>query len=330
MGGSSYSDDFYRDRVADRAARGVPTFSHDHDIKTGVAPMAVHDALNIRGKIRESRDSEAHPESVPIAVILDVTGSMARVPKIVQGKIPQLMGLLLRKGYVKDPQVLFGAVGDFFADRVPLQIGQFESGIEMDDDITKVVLEGGGGGQQTESYQDALYFFAHRVKTDAWEKRGKKGYLFLIGDERPFSKATKAELERLIGDGAPADVSTEDIVRAAQEKWHVFFFIVSGTSYATQAWLKETWTKLLDAEHVIAIDSADIICETIGTTIGLCEGAVTGDTIGSDLADTGATAATIASTKRAVDSLARSTALAPVGTGELPEKSGRSTAVERL
>jgi hypothetical protein len=330
MGGSSYSDDFYKDRVADRAARGVPTFSHDHDVNTGKVKKAVHDALNILGKVRESRDSAAHPQSLPCAIFCDVTGSMRDVPTIIQAKIPQLMGLLLRKGFVQDPQILFGAVGDYFADKVPLQVGQFESGVEMDDDITKVVLEGGGGGTYQESYQNALYFCAYRTRTDAWEKRGKKGYLFLIGDEKAYPRAIKEELDTLIGDGAQGDASLASIVAAANERWNTFFIIPKGTQHFDDPALKAFWADLFGAERVILLDDPSAICETIGTAIGLCEGTTTADAMASDLADVGASSAIVASTAKGLDALAKSTALAPLGHGTLPEKADRSNTIERL
>jgi len=46
------------------------------------------------------------------AVLFDVTGSMGQVPRALQQKLPQLLGLLLRQGYVEHPQILFGAIGD--------------------------------------------------------------------------------------------------------------------------------------------------------------------------------------------------------------------------
>ena len=100
MGYSSYSDDFYKDRVVTRAATSTPTFKHDADVKSGKVSTALNPLLDINGKIRESRDSAEHPNSTAIAVFCDVTGSMSRVPSIVQGAIPQLMGLLLRKAYM--------------------------------------------------------------------------------------------------------------------------------------------------------------------------------------------------------------------------------------
>jgi hypothetical protein len=329
MGSSSYSDDFYHDRAKARAASGAPTFAHDHAVRVGTAASSLHDKLNIRGKIREARDSDAHPESTPIGVIFDVTGSMADVPRVMQGKLPNLMGLLLRKGYIKDPQVLFGSIGDYFSDSTPLQIGQFESGIEMDDDITNIYLEGGGGGTYEESYQNAMYFFAHRTACDAWEKRGKKGYLFLIGDEMPYSRSTKAELAKLIGD-AQEDVSLEQIVEAVLEKWTVFFIIPKGTSHYSDPKLRERWSSLLGPQNVIMLEEPEAVCETIGVAIGLCEGTTTADGMHADLKDVGASGSIVSATTRGLDALAKSTALARTGTGSLPEKTSRSSTTERL
>src|SRR5271170_3548423 len=149
MGTNNYSDAFYNQRQADRKASGKSTFDYSSRVTSGAAPKVVHPSLNIRGKIREARDSAPHPESTPIGVICDVTGSMRNVPRIIQSRLPKLMGLMQRKAYVPDPQILFGAIGDYpMHDDVPLQMGQFESGLEMDDDINNLVLEGGGAGNK--------------------------------------------------------------------------------------------------------------------------------------------------------------------------------------
>ena len=331
MGSSSYSDDFYKDRVATRTATGTPTFIHDADIRAGKTAAKVHDTLNIHGKIREARDSKEHPNSTPIGVIFDETGSMASVPRIMQEKLPQLMGLLLRKAYIEDPQILFGAIGDYPNGEVaPLQIGQFESGIEMDDNITHIFLEGSGGGSFEESYQNAMYFFAHRTSCDAWEKRGKKGYLFLIGDETAYPRSTKAELSALIGDGAQGDASLESIVAAVKERWDVFFIIPKGTSHYDEPKLEAFWKKHL-GQNVIKLEDPNAICEVIGAAIGICEGTTTSDALAADLKDVGARDSIVHVATASVDAIAKDRALANVGTGgTLPAKTGRSAKNERL
>jgi hypothetical protein len=316
MGGSSYSDDLYSSRAADRAARGVPTFDYDNKVKTGSVAKKVHDKLNPKGVTRESRDSAAHPDSLPIGVLLDVTGSMSTLPARIQKKIPQLMGLLIRKGYVTDPQVLFGAIGDYFADEAPLQVGQFESGLEMEDDLGNMWLEGGGGGTNHESYQLGLYFFARHTVTDAWEKRGKKGYLFIIGDEAPYAHLTRAEADAVFGDSIESNLETARLVADARERYHVFFIIPAGANHSTEAWLRKAWESLLGSENVLALDSPENVAETIAATIGICEGATDIDGIGADLHDVGSGAAAGAITK-ALAPLARN-ATGAIGKADLP------------
>ena len=139
--------------------------------------------MNPYGVTRESRDSDEHPESIAIGVILDQTGSMKDTPREIQKVLPKLMTALVAGG-VKDPQVLFGAVGDTTNHEVAsCQIGQFESGLEMEDDLGRMYMEGCGGGSYEESYQNVIYFFARHTSIDCLEKRGRKGYLFIVGDE---------------------------------------------------------------------------------------------------------------------------------------------------
>lgn len=331
MGSSHYSDDFYRDRVADRAASGRATFAYDADIRAGKVKAGVHATLDIKNKIREARDSKEHPNSTPIGVIFDQTGSMAGVPIVMQENLPKLMGLLLRKGYIEDPQILFGAIGDYHArEKAPLQIGQFESGIEMDDNITNIFLEKGGGGTYEESYQNAMYFMAHRTSCDAFEKRGKKGYLFLIGDEKPYAKTSERELRDLIADDIKGGASIEEIVAAVQEKWEVFFIIPAGTSHYNDPELVDRWAGLIGAQHVMKIEHPEAICETIGLTIGICEGTA-GEDHAADLKDVGASARVVSTATAATGAIAADRALAKVGTGgSLPAKKGRSAATEQL
>src|SRR6516165_5814987 len=207
MGTTRWSDDHYRDRARLRALTGKDAFEHDHAIRIGAAKRAVHQKMNPRGvKVRESRDSDAHPESHAVGVLFDVTGSMQTVPRILQENLPRLMGLLIRKGYLEHPQILIGAIGDATCDAAPLQVGQFESGIEIEGDLGKLFLEGGGGGHITESYELALYFMARHTALDCFAKRGQRGYLFVIGDEAPYPKVKRHEMARHIGDHLQADI----------------------------------------------------------------------------------------------------------------------------
>lgn len=95
--------------------------------------------------VRESRDSSEHPETTPIIIALDVTGSMRRTPhEMIKDNFPKLMDALMQLG-IKDPQLLFMAVGDHEYDNYPIQVGQFESDTEkIVNSLEEFVLEGGG------------------------------------------------------------------------------------------------------------------------------------------------------------------------------------------
>ena len=191
MGSGRWSTDVYDAAARFRAASGASAFAYSDGGAT-----QVHPALDPRGVMRESRDSAEHPESLAIAVLFDVTGSMRGVPRALQAKLPQLLGLLLRKGYVEHPQIMFGAIGDATCDRAPLQVGQFESDNRMDDDLGRILLEGGGGGQKTESYELAMYFMARHTAIDCFDKRGRRGYLFIIGDEMAYPRVKRGRGRR--------------------------------------------------------------------------------------------------------------------------------------
>ena len=146
MGSGHWSSDVYE--TAERLRNGKSAFSYSDSGARTVHPDL--DPFDV-GQ-RESRDSAEHPNSLAIAVLFDVTGSMGAVPRTLQKKLPKLLGLLQDGGYVRDPQLMFGGIGDATCDRAPLQVGQFESDNRMESYLQRILLEGGGGGQKTESY----------------------------------------------------------------------------------------------------------------------------------------------------------------------------------
>ena len=65
-------------------------------------------------RVREARDSEDHPESLPIIIGLDVTGSMGYLAtQVAQESLNETMMKLYSTNAVKDPALLFAAYGDY-------------------------------------------------------------------------------------------------------------------------------------------------------------------------------------------------------------------------
>lgn len=291
MGGGSWSTDVYSSSTSMRKASGRSAFEYDRVSRSSPrSSWRVHESLDPRDvHVRESRDSEEHPTSTPIAVLFDVTGSMGDVPRRLQEKLPALFGLLMRKGYVEHPQVLMGGVGDATCDRAPLQVGQFESDNRIDENLGNILLEGGGGGQMTESYELAMYFMARHTVLDSLEKRGKKGYLFLIGDELAYSRVKSREVRSVLGETIEEDISVGAIVAELKEKFEVFYILPEGTSYAGDATVLSFWRGLL-GQNVLQLDDLDAVSETIALTVGLCEGTIDMADGLADLVEVGSTA----------------------------------------
>ncbi|MEM6782684.1 MAG: hypothetical protein AAF624_03005 [Bacteroidota bacterium] len=322
MGYSHWSHDDYSTRQHVRRQRGVDAFDYDRHVRS-TGRYVVHERMNPYGvAFRESRDSVQHPESVPIGVFFDVTGSMGSIPRMLQTKLGALMRTLVARGYVAHPQVLFGAVGDAYTDRVPLQVGQFESGLEMDDDLSRIVIEGGGGGQVHESYELALYFFARHTATDAWDKRRKKGYLFLMGDEMPYDAVRRDQVQALLGDRMEASRPIEHLIAEVQERYHLFFLTVTQGHHGRSPRVQQRWRDLL-GERALLLDDPEAVSETIALQVGLVEGTV--QDLGhaaDDLVAAGFDANAVRTASKAVAKYDATSTFPGVASGTLPPPSG--------
>ncbi len=205
-------------------------------------------------KIRECRDSEAHPAVIPVILGLDVTGSMGHIPhQLIKDGLPTLMGGMIQKGV--DASLLFVACGDHECDKYPLQAGQFESGdAELDLWLTRTYLEGGGGGNAGESYLLAWHFAVNKVVTDSWDKRKQKGFLFTVGDEPNLPILPGSAIEQIYGEPAQT-VTAAELLAAAQEKFQVYHLhIARGYRSGTL----DGWKKTLGQACIEVADYHDI------------------------------------------------------------------------
>lgn len=338
MGQGAYSVDSYFVHKAAKQAAGIPTFDHTVAIQTGQRPAGAHDLLDPKSvnnngphtgqNIREAMIGDDHPNPTAIAVVLDVTGSNIQAATIAHSKLPQLHGLLQRKGYVEDPQILFGAIGDANTDDVPLQMGQFESDNRMDEQLEAMYLEGNGGGQVHETYELAAYYLARHTYLETFEKFGKKGYAFFIGDEMPYELVRRSyggyrghTLDSLVGDTLESDIPTEQIFAELQEKYHVFFLFQKQGSY-TEGEILPAWRKLL-GERALVLDDPAAVCEFIAGTLGMMEGGIDYDQAVSDLLAIGADPDAVKAAGKALATVAAGVVATAVVEGDgLPDSDG--------
>jgi len=323
MGGGSWDSGAYRSAAKSRAMSGTPDFEYDSRVKSGAA-SGVHESLDPKkmvNNMRESRDSDEHPESLPIAIIFDVTGSMGGIPRVLQKKLESLMDVVREKAQIPHPQILVGAVGDAYTDQCPFQIGQFESDNRFDEQLRNIILEGNGGGQMKESYALAYRFAAYHTVSDSFEKRGHKGIIFTMGDEAPYASVTASEVERILGVKPEEDETVESLLAKALEKWEVFHLFAVGGSYDRATDIHDRWRTLLN-ERFVMVSDPNLVCEVIAGLVLSIETSKSVDAVIADIGLSGADAATV---KNALVPVVNSRVPAQMASGKMPGGHGSAT-----
>jgi hypothetical protein len=225
-------------------------------------------------KVRESRDSADNPLSTPLIVALDVTGSMGILAdQIARTGLGTLFTGVLDRKPITDPHVMFMGIGDVKFDQFPLQVSQFEADNRIVDQLTKLYLEKGGGGNACESYDLAWYFAALHTVHDAYEKRGKRGYLFTVGDEEPPEGLAAAAIARFVGD-TPENAYTPDAcLEMAQRVYDVFHVIIEEGNHARSRpdAVRSRWSAVL-GQKVIPLADHTKLAEAIVSAIEVSEG----------------------------------------------------------
>jgi hypothetical protein len=217
---------------------------------------SINNAMDPNGvDVRESRDSDEHPNSLAIVLALDETGSMGSIPHhLIKEGLPETMGGIIQRG-IKDPQVLFLGIGDHECDRAPLQVGQFESSDDMLDHwLEKLYLEGNGGGNNGESYMLAWYFAGLHTAIDCWEKRQQKGFLFTIGDEPTLPQLPKHAIQKIMGSAQASNMTSVELLDKAREKYEVYHFHVKQGSNGRRQDVMDGWKQLMGQDNLVIVD----------------------------------------------------------------------------
>jgi hypothetical protein len=263
-------------------------------------------------EFRESRDSADNPNSTPIIIGSDITGSMGMISeKLMREGLNTLATEIYDRKPVSDPHIMIMGVGDAKSDKAPLQVTQFEADIKVAEQAKEIWLEGFGGANDGESYSIAHLFAATKVRADAIEKRGKKGYIFTVGDEPIHDGMTKDEIQKFLGITVEKDMSALEIMRMVDREWEVFHIALVNEGFCRYGRDKvlSSWKAILP-ERTIQLEDVNALAETVVSLIQVTEGA---------------NAADVASSWSGSTALAVANAI-----GGLPTKAGQSRGVRRL
>lgn len=269
MGSGSFDAGAYRAFASTTAGKKTDDIYTASSINAALDPKGV--------KLRESRDSADNPNSTPIIVAIDVTGSMGIIADVLAREgLGTLFKEILDKKPITDPHLMFMAIGDANHDRAPLQVSQFEADNRITEQLTKIWLEHGGGGNNFESYNFPWYFAANHTEHDSFVKRAKRGYLFTVGDEESPNPLTKNQIKRFIGDDVESDVSAQESLQDAERTYDVFHIIIEEGSHARRFLdrVVKGWTELM-GQSAIRLPDHKKLSETIVGIIEAREGVST-------------------------------------------------------
>jgi hypothetical protein len=266
MGSGTFDASAYRSFTTSTTGKSTDEIYSARSINKNLDPKGV--------KMRESRDSTDNPNSTPIIVALDVTGSMGIIADVIAREgLGTLFKEILGRKSVSDPHLMFMAIGDANYDEAPLQVSQFEADNRIVEQLTQIWLEHGGGGNRFESYNLPWYFASAHTVHDSLIKRGKRGYLFTIGDEEAPQNLTLEQIEKFIGDTPERDMTSAEMLADAQRAYDVFHIIIKEGDHA-RSYLNEvrgSWQSILGQKAILLADHKKL-AETIVATIEMSEG----------------------------------------------------------
>ena len=230
MGGGSYSISSF----ANYSARAGKTYDVRTNRISGQTFKATQlkEVLNPKGKIRECCNSEEHPNTVPVILALDVTGSMGAACTETAEALSQIMKTLYDK--FKDVEICVMGVGDFECDDAPLQVSQFESDVRVAQQLDQIWMEHGGGGNSYESYTAPWVYGLYRTKLDAYDKQGRKGIIITMGDEPLNPDLPVNTVKDYLGSAKDANqfgsFETSKLYEDASKKFDIFHIAVDDSS----------------------------------------------------------------------------------------------------
>jgi hypothetical protein len=170
------------------------------------------------------------PSKNPLIIAVDVTGSMSSWPFEIFDRLPLLFNTLSQ--YREDLEICFAAIGDARVDQWPLQVTTFASGFDLEQLLSSLYGEG-GGGDAPESYG----LFAHWVNTHVTvENAEEPPFLIVFGDISMHPTVETEQIKKYLGDKNARQVDALKAWQQVSKNWNTWF-------------LRRSTGKLNDATH---------------------------------------------------------------------------------
>jgi hypothetical protein len=304
MGGACYDRDVF-------AASSNKAFSHVSDQAIGRSSIdaTLLPRLTPAGPCRRIRCSWRNP----VACVLDVTGSMGDWSKIIYDKLPLFMGEITKQGYLAEPAISFAALGDAHSDKAPIQVCDFSRTRELDTYLSRIWLEGGGGGQARESYELMAYYYLNHCALESDEL----SLMFIIGDEGFYPSLDAAQVKHHFGDSIES-MDSKALFQKLSRIFRIFYIHKAYHDQLDEKRILKQWREAL-GEQVLILDDPKSVIDVMLGAIALTSRSRSLDHYLTDMASRGQSKDRLGMVKKTLESFSRSLALERVSVkGRLP------------
>lgn len=243
-----------------------------HDFKSARAHYDAHvdrsyDDAKAAGKKRSDLvpDHIETTSTAPLIILCDVTGSMGEWPAVIFSKLPYLEHEVVTEYLGENAEICFGAVGDANTDEYSLQVRPFAKGADLKTRLEELVIEGGGGGQTTETYELAALYAARNIAMP----NAVQPICIFIGDEMPYDVVSKEDAKNVAGVALRSRMTTKDVFEELKRKCSVYLirkpYDESSGNKMSEAdkHIHSAWAKLLDEEHILNLPDAGRVVDVI-------------------------------------------------------------------
>jgi hypothetical protein len=210
-------------------------------------------------------DSITTDVEAPVVILTDETGSMGSWPATIFSKLGYLDHEL--ESYMGPSTALaFGAFGDATCnERYPVQMRPFGRGQDLQKYLLELVIEGGGGGQQTESAELAMLYVDRNVHAP----NATKPVLILITDEMAYSDISAEMAKRWSKASLAKSLSIKEMIESLKSKWSVYVVRkpyqntnIDSEDFTNRT-IREFWEKLVGADHIALLPDASRVVDVI-------------------------------------------------------------------
>lgn len=213
-------------------------------------------------KVRECANSDEHPNTIPVILGLDITGSMGEACSETAAALGTIIMNLYKK--FSDIEFCIMGIGDLAYDDAPVQMSQFESDIRIAESLDKIYMERGGGGNGFESYTAAWYMGLKRTKLDCFDKQQRKGIIITMGDEPLNPYLPCGNLNDAVNATEESHVETPALYAEASQKFDIFHIAVDSPRDCYQRYkhcVDNSFGQLLCSRYKVS--SIDSLANTI-------------------------------------------------------------------